>query len=88
MQHASGVFEVSILDRDFKLHLVHKNRFYSIDHLFLVMLPIPVINITNDSIFRIFAGGGASEPGGHLSLLHRLRLALGTHTKPVRIMQN
>ena len=33
------------------------------------MLPIPVRNITNDSIFRVFAGGGASEPrGGHLSL--------------------
>ena len=32
------------------------------------MLPIPVRNITNDSIFRIFAGGGG---GGHLSLLHR-----------------
>ena len=33
------------------------------------MFPIPVINITSDSIFRIFEGGGASEPrGGHLSL--------------------
>ena len=83
MQHASGVFEVSILDWDFILHLVHKIDSIAYISFFLVTLPIPVINITNDSIFRTFAGGGghlrlgsgaqgASRPGGHPGLLHRI----------------